>query len=152
MNVPDTHQIEVIDLTNQTVSERWKITEASSNFPMSLDEKNHRLMIGCRHPSRLLILDTKSGKTISSVESDSDTDDIFFNQSDQLIYMSCGSGHVDLFKQIGTNQYERQLKIESRAGARTSLFLAILDQLVVAAPSRLGSNAQLMIYKYVPLN
>lgn len=152
VNVPGTHQIEVIDLTKQTVSERWKIAEASSNFPMSLDEKNHRLMIGCRHPSRLLILDTKTGKTISSVESDSDTDDIFFNQSDQLIYMSCGSGHVDLFKQIGTNQYKRLLKIESRTGARTSLFLATLDQLAVAAPSRLGSNAQIMIYKYVPLN
>lgn len=152
VNVPDTHQVEVIDLTKQTVSERWKITEASSNFPMSLDEKGHRLMIGCRHPSRLLILDTKTGKTISSVESDSDTDDIFFNQSDQLIYMSCGSGHVDLFKQIGTNQYERQLKLESRTGARTSLFLATLDQLAVAAPSRLGSNAQIMIYKYVSVN
>lgn len=148
VNVPETHQIEVIDLAKQTVSERWKITEASSNFPMSLDEAGHRLMIGCRRPSKLLILDTNTGKTISSVESDADTDDIFFNPSDKLIYMSCGSGHVDLFKQIGTDQYERQLKIETRSGARTALFLTSLNQLVVAAPARSGSKAQLMIYEY----
>lgn len=152
VNVPETQQIEVIDLTKQTVSERWKINEASSNFPMCLDETGRRLMIGCRHPSRLLILDIKTGKAISSVESNADTDDLFFNQLDQLIYMSCGSGHVDLFKQVGANQYNLQLKIESRPGARTSLFLATLNQLVVAAPARLGSNAQLMIYKYVSVN
>ncbi|MCX6221184.1 MAG: hypothetical protein NTZ69_09350 [Bacteroidia bacterium] len=86
------------------------------------------------------------------MESDADTDDLFFSQLDQLIYMSCGSGHVDLFKQVDANQYNRLLKIEYRPGARTSLFLATLNQLVVAVPARSGSNAQLMIYKYVSVN
>jgi hypothetical protein len=38
-------------------------------------------------------------------------------------------------------------KIETRDGARTSLFVPELHQLFVAAPSRSGKDAQLMIYE-----
>jgi hypothetical protein len=38
-------------------------------------------------------------------------------------------------------------RIESRSGARTSLFVPELNQLLVAAPARSGNEAQLMIYK-----
>lgn len=148
VNVPDTHQVEVVDLDKLVVSERWKITEASSNFPMCLDEARHRLMIGCRHPSKLLILDTKTGKTICSVKSDGDSDDLFYSLFDHLIYMSCGSGQVDIFRQSDTSLYELQSKVESRPGARTALYLPTLSELVVAAPSRPGNKATLMFYAY----
>ena len=29
-----------------------------NDFPMALDEANHRLFIGCRKPARLVVLDT----------------------------------------------------------------------------------------------
>ena len=79
VNVPDKQQVEVIDLDKQTVIDRWKLTEAKANFPMALDAANQQLMIGCRHPAKLLVLDTNTGKLITTMDMDSDVDDIFYN-------------------------------------------------------------------------
>jgi YVTN family beta-propeller protein len=147
VNVPDEKQIEVIDLTQNIIVAQWKMTEASANFPMALDELNHRLFIGCRHPSKLLVLDAETGKIISSVDIDSDTDDVFYNASAKEIYVSCGSGYVDVINQIDANRYTVNEKIKTNSGARTSLFIPDLHQLMIAAPARIGTYAQLIIYK-----
>ena len=114
---------------------------------MALDETSHRLFIGCRHPSKLLVLDTETGKTISSLDIDNDTDDIFYNTSAKEIYVSCGNGYVDVFHQIDANHFTSNGKIKTNFGARTSLFIPELHQLIIAAPSHIGSIAQLTIYK-----
>ena len=147
VNVPDEKQIVVIDLTQNKIIAQWKNTIANANFPMALDEVNHRLFIGCRHPSKLIVLDTQTGKIISSFDIDGDTDDIFYNASAKEIYVSCGSGYIDVINQIDANHYTANGKIKTNSGARTSLFIPLLHQLIIAAPARIGSNAQLTIYK-----
>jgi YVTN family beta-propeller protein len=147
VNVPDEKQIVVIDLSQNKIIAQWKNTTANANFPMALDEANHRLFIGCRHPSKLLVLDTETGKIISSVDIDGDTDDVFYNASAKEIYVSCGSGYVDVITQIDANRYTANGKMKTNSGARTSLFIPELHQLIVAAPAHMGTNAQLMIYK-----
>lgn len=147
VNVPDEKQIVVIDLSQNKIVAQWKNTIANANFPMALDETNHRLFIGCRHPSKLLVLDTETGKTISLLDIDGDTDDVFYNTSAKEVYVSCGSGYVDIFNQVDANHYTSNGKIKTNFGARTSLFIPQLHQLIVAAPARMNSKAQLMIYK-----
>jgi YVTN family beta-propeller protein len=147
VNVPDAHLLEIIDLERNSIEAKWKIEEATANFPMALDAANHRLFIGCRHPAKLLVINSETGKTITSFDTDSDTDDAFYDSSAKLIYMSCGGGYVNIFKQINADGYEPVSKIETRSGARTSLFVPELNQLVVAAPARSGNEAQLMIYE-----
>lgn len=146
VNVPDERQIEVIDLVKNVVSDRWKMTEASSNFPMSLDETNHRIFIGCRHPAKLMVIDTQTGKPITSLEIDGDVDDVFYNKTSQQIYLSCGAGYVDIFKQSGANSYAANGKVPTHSGARTSLFITGLNLLIVASPSGFNSKASLQIY------
>lgn len=146
VNVPDKQQIEVIDLEKQQVTDRWKITEAKSNFPMYLDAVNHRLVIGCRRPATLLVIDTETGKTISSVETDSDVDDIFCDAKTGNLYLSCGDGNIDVFKQLSANSYQLDEKIVSKSGARTSLLIPQLNRLVVASPKKLTQGAELLIY------
>jgi DNA-binding beta-propeller fold protein YncE len=146
VNVPDAHLIEVINLEKKSVESKWKVEEAESNFPMALDEPDHRMFIGCRNPAKLLVLDTETGKTIVSLEIDSDTDDIFYDSTSKQIYVSCGSGNIDIFKQIDRNKYESISRIDTRDGARTSLFVPELNQLFVAAPVRSDKEAQLMLY------
>ncbi|HVA98875.1 MAG TPA: YncE family protein [Bacteroidia bacterium] len=151
VNVPDEKQIEIIDLEKNIVSDKWKMNEATSNFPMALDETNHRLFIGCRHSPKLLIIDTQTGKTISSFEINSDVDDIFYNQISKEIYLSCGGGYIDVFKQTDANTYTANGKIETHSGARTSLFIPELNQLIVASPSGFSSSALLFIYNIIPI-
>ena len=146
VNVPDQHQIEIIDLSKNVVVDKWMLTEAKSNFPMALDETNHRLFIGCRHPSKLLVIDTQTGKTISSLNIDSDTDDVFYNSTNKEVYVSCGGGYIDVFTQLDANTYKANGKVETKSGARTSLFIPELSQLIVASPSEFTREATLLIY------
>lgn len=147
VNVPDKKEIDVIDLLQNKIISQWKITAASANFPMALDEADHRIFIGCRHPSKLLVLDTETGKMIASFDIDSDTDDIFYDATAKAIYVTCGSGYVNVFDQKDADHYSASGKAATYSGARTSLFIPKLHQLIVAAPARFGRNAQLMIYK-----
>jgi YVTN family beta-propeller protein len=147
VNVPDALTLATIDLEKYEVTDRWKIEIAKANFPMALDEMNHRLFLGCRNPAKLLVINSGSGNIIAQLDIDSDTDDVFYDSSSKQIYISCGGGYVDVIKQNGPDKYEVTSRIESRSGARTSLFVPELNQLLVAAPARSGSEAQLMVYE-----
>jgi DNA-binding beta-propeller fold protein YncE len=148
VNVPDAEQLEIIDLKTKSVKGKWKMTEAKSNFPMALDERNHRLFVGFRKAPKLLVIDTNSGKQISFQDIDGDVDDIFYNPTSKQIYLSCGSGHINIFTQEDPDTYKAEKRIVSRAGARTSLFIPELNQLIVAAPSRDNTEAALLVYKF----
>jgi outer membrane protein assembly factor BamB len=146
VNVPDKHQVEVIDLDKKIVTARWKLTAAKSNFPMALDVPNHRLLIGCRHPSQLLVLNSTTGNVIAEQETDGDADDIFLNQKNGNIYLSCGAGYIDIFKQQDTAAYKLIDKISTRSGARTSLYISSLNRLIIAAPGHFSNSAALLVY------
>lgn len=146
VNVPGKQQVEIIDFEAKKVTDRWKLTEAKSNFPMSLDVINHRLYIGCRHPAKLLILDTNTGKLVNSVDTDSDTDDIFYNAKSKSIYLSCGGGFIDIIKQVNPDTYQLTEKIASHSGARTSLFIPQLNRFIVASPKDFRNDAALLVY------
>lgn len=44
------------------------VTAPKHNFPISLDEAHHRLIVGAWMPVRLLVFDTGSGKQVASAE------------------------------------------------------------------------------------
>jgi YVTN family beta-propeller protein len=146
VNIPFQSQIEVIDLEKDIVSDQWKLTQVSANFPMSLDEADHRLFIGCRDPAKLLIIDTEMGVTIASLNIDKDVDDLYFDVNTKQIFLSCGSGFVDIIRQIDADSYTFKEKVPTRSGARTSLFIPGLNKLVVASPAGFSAHASLLIY------
>jgi len=146
VNVPGEKQVEVIDLEKNVVVDTWKMTTATSNFPMGIDPINHRLFIGCRHSPKLLVVNTQNGEIITNLDIDSDTDDVFYDASSLQIYVSCGNGNVDVFNQVNANTYTNNGKISTRSGARTSLFIPQLNQLIVASPAGSNRDASLLIY------
>lgn len=146
VNVPDEKQIEIIDLKKNLVTDKWKMTDATSNFPMCLDETNHRLFVGCRHPAKLLIINTQTGKTLVSLDIDNDVDDIFYDRAGKEIYLSCGEGYLDMVRQTDANMYVPDGKIPTYSGARTSLFIPELNELIVPSPSGFDNKAVLLIY------
>ena len=66
VNVPDAKQVAVIDREKQKVIATWPMEKFQANFPMALDEANHRLFVGCRKPARLVVLDTTTGKPVGA--------------------------------------------------------------------------------------
>jgi len=91
INVPRSNSIEVVDESQKhIVSKTWTITNAQNNFPMAIDETNHRLFIGTRDPPKLIVFDTNSGKVVSVLDIANDADDIFYDTAKKRVDVSCG--------------------------------------------------------------
>jgi outer membrane protein assembly factor BamB len=147
VNVPDDDSIIVTDKKNLKVTSKWTLTSATQNFPMALDEGNHRLFVGFRDPAKVIVYDTESGKEVASFNTAKDADDIFYDSANKQIYISGGEGSIDIFKQRDADHYDLVNRIQSIQGARTSLFVPELNQLYLAVPEHGGQEAQIQIYE-----
>ena len=147
VNVPTADQIAVVDRDAMKVVLTWSVATAKANFPMALDDANHRMFVGCRRPAKVLVFDTSSGKEISSFDVVGDTDDLFYDAARKRLYASGGEGYVDVFQGQATNQFARVAHLATAAGARTSLFVQELNRLYVAVPHRGNQKAEIRVYE-----
>src|SRR6266481_8855534 len=67
VNVPTARHVAVIDRAKGAVIAKWSTGLAFGNFPIALDEANYRLFVGCRSPSKLVVLGTESGRVLTSI-------------------------------------------------------------------------------------
>ena len=147
VNVTRADEIAVVDCEKGIVTTTWPLKEAKSNFPMILDEPNHRLFVGCRSPAKVLVYDSRSGRIVASVAISGDTDDLFYDSSNKLLYVSCGGGAINVIKQLDPDNYKSIETLSTASGARTSLFIPELKLLCLAVPHRWGQQAEIRVYK-----
>lgn len=150
VNVPNAGYVAVIDREARTVIEKFRLKEAGANFPMALDEADHRLFIGCRTPAKLLVLDTETGKTVAIVDIVGDTDDLFYDAADKRIYVSGGEGRVTVIRQTSADVYHVAGQVTTAPGARTSFFVPETRMLYVAVPHRGTQRAELRVFSAAP--
>ena len=146
VNVPNARHVAVVDRDKGQVVTTWKTDLAFANFPMALDETNRRLFVGCRLPSRLVVLNTSSGEVVAKIEISSDADELFYDPKRHRIYAVCGEGKIDLIDQLNPNSYRSSARVETAIGARTGLFVPERDELFVAIPHRGSQNAEIRVY------
>ena len=147
VNVPNSRHVAVIDRDKGEVVTTWKTDLAFGNFPMALDEANHRLFIGCRVPSKLVVLSTDSGNVVAKVDISGDPDDVFYDSKRHRIYAICGAGKIDIIEQTDANTYKDFAKIDTATGARTGLFVPERDTLFIAVPHRGSQQAEIRAYQ-----
>jgi len=147
VNIPDAEQIAVIDRQKLSIVATWPMKEFRANFPMALDEANHRLFVGCRKPARLVVFDTKTAKVVSDTAISGDIDDLFYDATRKRLYLSCGEGFLDVVAQRDPDHYERTERIVTASGARTSFYSPALDRLWLAVPQRGRQPAEIRTYQ-----
>ncbi len=147
VNVPNARQVAVIDRNQRKVIATWKTIGAFGNFPMALDETDHRLFVGCRLPPKLVVLNTESGDMVASSGISGDPDDIFYDSKRHRLYLICGAGTIDIIEQRSADSYEPMTRLPTAAGARTGAFMPEQDKLFVAFPHRDSQPAEVRAYR-----
>lgn len=162
VNVPGATQVAVLDRATKATVATWDLGKGYSgfftsmlsrvraNFPMALDEAQHRLFIGCRSPARLLVFDTAAGAPVSQVDIAGDVDDLFYDQATHRILATCGDGRIDVVKQSDPDHYARTESIPTAPGARTGWWVASTMRLYVAVPHRGSQAAAVQVYQARP--
>jgi DNA-binding beta-propeller fold protein YncE len=146
VNVPKQVGITVVDRKKRAAIAKWGLGGQFANYPMALDDADKRIFIGCRFPARLLVLDSISGRIITSLPTVGDTDDVFYDPLRRLVYAIGGEGAVDVLRQRDPDHYERAGRIPTAPGARTGLFVQAFNRLYVAAPHRGSQAAKVLVY------
>jgi DNA-binding beta-propeller fold protein YncE len=146
VNVPGKNQIGVVDLVLNRVEKWIDVKAAKQNYPMALFEAENRLLVGCREPGRLLVIDTETNATVADLPLSGDVDDIFVDAERGLVYASCGEGFIDVFEHVGPGTWKPKEKIGSAPGARTCLFVPETRTLYLAVPHRGEQRAELRVY------
>ena len=147
INVPNSRDVAVIDRDKGEVIATWKTDLAFGNFPMALDETNHRLFLGCRMPSKLIVLNTDSGDVVTKIDISGDPDDVFYDSKRHRVYATCGAGKIDIIEQTGADAYRALAKIDTADGARTGLFVPERDTVFAAVPHRGSQQAEIRAYR-----
>ena len=145
VNVPDKQEIEVVDLAKNAVVARWPVTASKNNFPMSLDEAHHRLILAAWMPPRLLVFDTDSGKQVAFAEVSGNSDDLFYDASKGRVYVLTQMGFLDVFQQKDPDHYDRIARYPTPPGTGTGLFVPELGKLFVSV--RGEPNAEVRVYE-----
>jgi hypothetical protein len=150
VNLPGSRKIAVVDRKSKAVSASWGTGGPLANYPMALDERDHRLFVVTRFPARLIVLDTDNGKRVESLPAIGDCDDVFYDERRHRVYAIGGEGGISVFQQRDANHYEELGRIKTVSGARTGFFSAELDKLYVAVRKHESQSAEIRVYAPAP--
>lgn len=151
LNLTDKHVVAVIDRKAMKEIARWPIGSQADNSPMAYDEAHHRLLIVCRKPGTLLVMDSDSGKVVTQLPAAERSDDIAFDAATGRIYVPGGDGQIFVFHQASADKYELVAKVSSAPGAKTCALVPSLARLFVAvSPGETKVEAKVLTYSVMP--
>ena len=144
VNVPeDGSVVNVIDRKTGELT-KWGLNGVKANYPMALDEDNHRLFVVTRRPPFLMVLDTDTGKEVARVPVGGSCDDVYYDAERKRIYALAGEGFISVVQQNDPDHYTLSANIPSAVGVRTGIFYG--TSLYVGVPASGLEPAQIWNY------
>jgi YVTN family beta-propeller protein len=146
VNLPRSRKVMVLDRKKRAITATWSTGLAFANYPMALDEKDHRLFVITRLPARLLVFNTENGSIVQKLPAIGDCDDVFYDPARRRIYALGGEGGISVFEQKDVDHYRELGRINTVKGARTGFFSPELDRLFVATRRQGSQLAAIRIF------
>lgn len=151
VNVADHNYVAVVDKKTLKEIARWPLSGAQTNLTMALDEAGHRLFVGTRNPSKLIVLNTDTGATVASLDAPATSDGLFWDRARKRVYVPGGDGYLGVFQQVTPDKYVAQPSIASAPGAKSGIVVPQLNRLYLAAsPGEHGKGGEVLWFSLNP--
>jgi YVTN family beta-propeller protein len=119
VNVEDTGEIASIDSKTWKADQRWKLAGCEEPSGLAIDEKSHHLFSVCGN-KKMMVLDTKDGKIVSTLDSGDGTDGAAFDPELGYAFASNGGdGTLTVVKADKDGKYVVAENVPTQRGART---------------------------------
>ena len=118
-NIEDKNEVAVIDTKTHTVVTNWPIAPNEEASGMAIDLKNHRLFLGCGGSKTMVMLDSTSGKVITSVPIGQGVDANAFDPGTGFAFASCGDGTTTIAHEDTPDKLTVVQTLETQKGSRT---------------------------------
>jgi len=117
VNIEDKSEIAVINLTTNTVINRWSLKPGEGPSGLAIDVATKRLFSTC--DQLLVVVDAATGKIVAKLPIGNGTDGVAFDNATKMIYASNGEGNITAVKESDPNSFSITATIPTRKGART---------------------------------
>ncbi|MDP9262860.1 MAG: YncE family protein [Acidobacteriota bacterium] len=118
VNVEDTGEIVSVDSKTWKLDQRWKLAGCEEPSGLALDAHTHHLFSVCGN-SKMLVVDTRSGKVVAEVPTGAGTDAAAFDPDQKLAFSSNGEGTLTVVREAKGGKYEVVENDPTQRGART---------------------------------
>jgi DNA-binding beta-propeller fold protein YncE len=118
VNVEDTGEIVVVDPATWKVTQRWKLNDCEEPSGLAIDQAAGRLFTVCGN-SKMVVVDTKTGKTLPSLPTGKGTDGAGFDPKLGFAFASNGEGTLTVVRRGKGGTYDVAANIQTQRGART---------------------------------
>lgn len=137
-----------IDTDKNEVRHSYPVRSAEQAYPLAVDETHHRLFLGCREKPSIVVMDSETGKEITSIAIPGDIDDLYYDAKHKRIYAACGAGSLAVIGQRDADHYRTLETIPTAAKARTCLFDPQGQRLYLILPRQEGEEGPtIRVYK-----
>jgi len=116
---------------------------------MAFDEDAHRLFLGTRVPGKLVVVDSDSGKVLTSYPAAAMVDDMAYDAQSKRIYFA-GTEFLDVFHQKDADHYGRIGHVATSFRAKTGVLIPELKRYYLAVPHHEKQTAELRVYEVSP--
>jgi hypothetical protein len=148
VNLPNKRSIAVIDAVTGQQRASWSM-RYGGNFPMTLDHERQRVLVVFRSPPKFAAFNWQTGDVVTEVDTCGDADDLFLDAKRKLIYITCGTGFIDVLR-ADDSKYSRLTRIPTVVGARTGIFVPDMDRLFLGVRAQAGEPPSIWIYRVTP--
>ena len=150
VNLTSKNTVGVIDREKRDLIATWSIVqEAQQNLALEFDEVSHRLFTVTRKPGKLIVLDSDSGKIISSLLCVDMVDGIVFDARSKRIYVP-GNEFVDVFEERDSNNYVLLGHVQGAFRAKTGILVPELNRFYLAVPHHGDKSAEVRVFNVSP--
>src|SRR6266436_4475618 len=139
------NQVSVVDREKRELVASWPVTLCKNNVAMALDETNNRLFVACR-TSQIAVLDTQTGKEVTSFAITKGVDDITYDAASKRVYAAC-DGAVDIYEQSGPDSYKLVANVPTGPMGRTARLVPELKRYFVAVPQHDTTSAKVLVFE-----
>jgi len=157
VDVETTKEVAVIDREKRMQIDTWPLRGGGgAPYAIGLDEARHRIFVATRKPGEILVMNSDSGKLITSLPIGDGADDLFYDPARRRLYISSGysathnEGRIDVYQQDDADHYRSVQTISTGASSPTSIFAPELNEYFVVLEKNDRDSARVQIYSVNP--
>ena len=143
--------VAIVDRKKQAVADSWNFSQEGKNFgSMALDEADHRLFVHARDPGKVLVIDTNTGKLITSLPCQGDYDDAIWDSAHRRLYL-IGTPFLKVWqKSEEGDRYDILGQVPTAFHSITGFLVPSLNRLFIAVNHHGATDAVIQAYDVVP--
>ena len=147
VNLAQTNKLAVIDRSTMKIIALWPVSPAEQNAMVAIDEAHHRLLVGCRKPGTVVVMNSDTGAVTNSVPSPLRSDQILFDQAANRLYSPGGEGNIGVYDTSDPDHLKTIANVPSAPGAKTGILVPERKELILAvSPGETKAMAKVLTF------